>query len=214
MTTKKFVKLQFIFAIILAITIISGTFSWAPRPKVQGGAFMSQSTNGDASDTKYYTAMSFITPANGYYVNGKGCTATTYKGTLNTTTGEVEYDTSTAITSFSQTLAASEVVYFKTEITNSAAVATNTSLFINGKYRQTLQGDFRIGVTSPVSKESFMTTDISNNDGTYINYKWYSIVSQYEIDASGTAHIEWFIRNTNTTTSGAFEISKIILTNN
>ena len=225
MTTKRFFRIQYIFAVMLALAIISSTFSWSPRPKVVGGGFMSiintdsgHTLAGDTTlckDKTYFTAMEFVTHLNGgsYYINGKSCSASTYKGTLDTATGKVIYDTSKALGAFSDTLDAGETIFFKTEITNTAAVKTNVSFFLKGRYRQNIQESINIGITSPVTKEGVLKPDNPHNDGTYINYKWYAVVSQYEIDESGTAYIEWYIRNWGNT-AGLFEISSFTLTNN
>lgn len=218
MTTKRFIRLQLIFVVMLALSIVCSTFSWAPRPTKQGGGFMSI-TNTDVGSTAltkdktYYTAMALVTPARGYYVNGNECTGNTYRGQYNAATGKIDYST-TPITSVSESLSPGEIVYLKTEITNSAAINTNVSLYIHGKYRQNIQDSFRLGLTEPFAKETFLTPDNQQNDGTYLNFKWLPVVAQYEIDENETAYIEWYVYNNHSTTTGLFEISKIIMTNN
>ena len=208
MTTKRFVKLQFIFVILLTLTLICGTYSWASRPMVTGGNFM------NTKKDDHFAAMEFITED--YYVNGVECTAKTYRGTVGSD-GKVTYDEETNITSVKENeLAANSPIYFKTVITNAADIPTNVSLYISGKFNQDIQSSFAMGITSPIAYSGTFDVVYNSNDSAHnIAYDFNTLLSQYEIDASGTANIEWYIINNNQDgTAGYFEISEIILTNN
>ncbi|MBE6737609.1 MAG: hypothetical protein E7566_03005 [Ruminococcaceae bacterium] len=218
MTIKRFFKLQIIFVLLLAVTIIGSTFSWANRPAVKGGGFMS-----NADDD--YAAIKLVTP--NYYVNGNSCTAVTYKGTRNEETGEITYDdeiegnTPVAVTSFTDDdLTKGEVHYFKTVITNTAKVNTNVSLFISGYTAN--KSAAMLGVSTPITKsggypESFydITTGLRYFD-------FVPVVSQYEIPAAAdtgaaSVKVEWSVfynAVSEDSNNGAFHISDIILTNN
>lgn len=218
MTTKRFVKLQFIFVILLTLTLVCNTYSWASRPKVTGGGFMSEKNKDYYErydlDKTYFTAMKFDTLSTPYYINGNSCTAVTYTGTANAD-GTVTYDETSGVTSaIKNVFATNAPMYFKTVITNSSDVPTNVSLFITGKVYQNIQSSI-IGITSPVSTTGnlniYGTTDIDER----IAFDFTPVVSQYEIKANGTANIEWYILNNNQSgNTGYFEISEIILTNN
>lgn len=216
MTTKRFIKLQFVFLLIIAIFIIPSTYSWSNRPKVTGGAFMSaNNTDGNTTvskDKTYFTAIQLVTPENGYYINGSSCTATTYIGTYDRATGLVDYgEEPTVVDSFNDVLGGNSVTYFKTEITNASTATTNVSLFISGSIDKDISQKVKLGVTSPIAT-SFafnLTGEVTGN----LPFEWYPIATKFQIAPNGTAYIEWYVENTYTN-EGFFEISDIILTNN
>lgn len=220
MTTKRFVRLQFIFVIMLAMSLICNTYSWASRPKVTGGAFMS-AKNTDLTepydkDKTYFTAMKFdnssLTP---YYINGDSCKAKSFIGTADAS-GKVTYGTEEVTDYRTNSLAVNSPIYFRTEITNNSDVPTNVSLFISGKLDQDIQGSFTIGITSPIAYTGIF--DIGNNSpdtSGFIAFDFNTVLAQYEIDPNATANIEWFIINNNQNgTAGKFQLNEIVLTNN
>ena len=130
MTTKRFVKLQFVLILMFTLTIICNTFSWSTRPAEQGGAYMTTATELN-NGISYWTALQLDTPT--YYINGNSCTAVTYTADVDGSgnalfnkQGNVIYDETTPISSATElTLGPDDVYYFKTVITNSTAVTTN-----------------------------------------------------------------------------------------
>ena len=218
MTTKRFARLQFLFVIMLTLTLICSTYSWASRPKVTGGAFMSEkNTDGNAEynkDKTYFTAMKFDTSETPYYINGVECTAKTYRGTMDEN-GKITYGTE-EISGVQETLSANAPIYFRTEITNPSPVPTNVSLFITGKLNQNIQSSFSFGITSPIAYSGIF--DVGNNtpdNQHFIAYDFNTVLAQYEIDPGGTANIEWYVINNNQDgTAGAFQLNEIVLTNN
>ena len=168
----------------------------------------------DTSDV--HTAFKLDTPQNGYFVNGSDCTAKTYTGTYDATTGKITYgdDSATSpITSFSAAnVKTGDAFYFKTVISNSSQAKTNVSLFVNIKYNQYFGTDLKLGVSSPVIRESTFTTGSQPEDG-YISLKLQPVVRAYEGPESGTVNIEWYIYSTDNDV-GDFELQNIILTTN
>ncbi len=217
MTTKRFLKLQIIFAIMLMFALVCNTFAWSQRPAVYGGGFMSID-NTEGSDThdkdkSRFTAFSFDTRGHNYYINGNGCTAKTYLGTVDSD-GNVTYPQSTAtgnITSLaSDTYSQGDVLYFKTYISNSKAFVTNTSLFIDVKYSTALENKYFIGVSSPT--KDLITYPAESTQGNLSTVRWIPVVAQYEISANAqSVEIEWYVTFTG---NGSFEITNIVLTNN
>ncbi|MBR3971669.1 MAG: hypothetical protein IKJ83_02125 [Ruminococcus sp.] len=214
MTTKRFLKLQIIFIILFAVTIICNTFAWAPRPKVTGGGFMTNDSQ--------FTAMQLITSKDAeYHVNGQNCTAETYLGTKDPETGKLAYDT----TPFESEeglyleLTAGDVTYFRTVVTNptysdaeeSNDVPTNVSLFVNGyKNLYDEEGEelpesiVKLGVSSPVVNERILADEFGD-------ITWTPVVQKYNISKS-QAFIDWYIINTSDFTIN-LDIYDIILTN-
>ena len=214
MTTKRFLRFQIILLILLAVTLIGNTFSWATRPAVKGGGFMNSKEND-------YAAIKLETPD--YHVNGNSCTAVTYMGTRNETTGEITYsEQPLSNNSFNdKKFVKSDVHYFKTVITNPTETATHVSLFVTGKTATTLTGA-RLGVSSPVTdRTSLFVTDNDTSDG-YYNFEFIPVVSQFEVNSAkdgtnGTSSVEWYIfmdAGITGINEGELEISNIILSNN
>lgn len=229
MTTKRFLRLQIIIVLMLTFTIITNTFSWAARPAVKGGGFMSE-TNVDGgtaitNDKTYFTAMELITPANGYYVNGNSCTAVTYMASVDAETddvvydnkGKIVYDETKAINNLSlDAFEGESFLHFKTVITNASDVPTNTSLYISLIFPNEVNNkdtSFSIGVTSPITKHSFVYKGKEDLVKPEYEYRptWCPVLTQVEI-SEGTEYIEWYIKNETVNTT-RFEITDIYFTN-
>lgn len=218
MTTKRFMRFQIILLILLAISLVGNTFSWATRPAVMGGGFMGTAEND-------FIAAKLETPD--YYLNGNSCTAVTYKGTLNEATGKITYDETNPITYFEDSeradkagdgLQKGEVHYFKTVITNTSTVPTTVSLYINGQYYNNTPVLY--GVSSPVTtRDGFIATINQKNN----YFEFAPIVTHFEVNSAtsngnGTSNVEWYIfyneNSTATVDMSEIVISDIILTNN
>lgn len=186
---KRFYITQIIVFILLTACLVGVTYSWSTRPEVKGG-FMS---------TPMKLTYSSV-------VNGNDCTAKTYLGTLNTTSGKIEYpeNVDDAIESVSKvTHSEGDVLYFKTVITNPSLIDTNVTFLIDAN-TDSGNKSFTIGTTSPVLKE--ITYD-SSAEG-----KWIPVVAQYEILKEHEAvSIEWYVQ---INTSGSFGIDAFALANN
>ena len=187
---KRFFITQIIVFILLTACLVGVTYSWSTRSEVKGG-FMS---------TPMKLTYSSV-------VNGNDCTAKTFMGTLNTTSGKIEYpeNMSDAIRSVPKAnRSAGDILYFKTVITNpSETVDTNVTLLIDAN-TDSANSSFTVGTSSPVIKE--ITYDNSAEG------KWIPVISQYEIlKAHEAVSVEWYIQ---INTSGSFEISSFALANN
>lgn len=186
---KRFFITQIIVFILLTACLVGVTYSWSTRSEVKGG-FMS---------TPMKLTYSSV-------VNGNECTAKTYLGTLNTTSGKIEYpeNVDDAIESVAKvTRSEGDVLYFKTVITNPSLIDTNVTFLIDAN-TDSGNKSFTIGTTSPVLKE--ITYD-SSAEG-----KWIPVVSQYEILKEHEAvSIEWYVQ---INTSGSFGIDAFALANN
>lgn len=188
---KRFYITQIIVFILLTACLVGVTYSWSTRPAVKGG-YMTE----DAPLTLTYSSV----------VNGNDCTAKTYMGTLNTTTGKIEYpenitDNIESVPKGSRN--AGDVLYFKTVISNPSEVAANVSFLIDVN-TNTGNKSFTLGTTSPVIKEIVYD---SSAEG-----KWIPVVSQYEVPKEHTSvSIEWYVE---ITTSGSFGIDGFALANN
>ena len=211
MTTKRFMKFQFIFVILLILTLVCNTFAWANRPKVQGGGYTTEQKG-------YHTAIELVTPTNGYYINGNECTAVTYEGTYDKATGIITYDENIVISPTSDNNLTLEFTgnngtyhYFKTVITNPSDVATTVSLFINGQIPSTLDNLIKYHVYSPIVRESDIA---SGKEGNTRTIDFFPLMNNYEINPKGTANIEWCIYKPNNSTDDTFVITDIILSNN
>ena len=212
MTTKRFLRFQLILLILLAISLVGNTFSWATRPAVKGGGFMG--AGGDE-----YAAIELVSPE--YYVNGNSCTAVTYLGTIDEN-GVITYDETTPITQFyDNDLTKGETHYFKTVITNTAEVKTNVSLFISG-YTDNKLTSALYGVSTPIADIlGFAQSSFDYDTGTRY-YRMSPIVTEYEIDPAkdgtpSTSKVEWFVfydEKSQENHHGPFQISDIIFTNN
>ena len=207
MTTKRFIKLQCVFIILLAITFAFNTFAWANRPAIQGGGYMT-------SDSQY-TAIQLTTPS--YNINGTSCTAVTYQGTKDPATGIITYDETTPIDFSDGALRinapGNSEYYFKTIIKNhDAETPTNVSMFINASYDQRFGSKFYINVTSPVVRNVVIPAKDAIEGKTPIEFL--PIVRAYEIGADTTSNIEWNMYNANTNISGVIELKDVILSNN
>lgn len=218
MTTKRFLRLQIIFVIMLMFALVCNTYSWSQRPAVYGGGFMSiDNTDGSDSydkDKSKFTALSFDTRDYNYYINGDGCTAKTYQGTVDSE-GNITYPENNAegsITSIdSNTYSSGDVLYFKTYISNSKDIITNTSLFIDVEYSSTLEGNYFIGVSSPTKDLITYPAESTDSDG-ICTVRWIPVIAQYEISAGAeNTEIEWYVTFTG---SGDFAVKSIVLTNN
>lgn len=216
MTTKRFLKFQFIFVILLVLTFVCNTFAWANRPKVTGGGYTT-AQNG------YNTAIELTNDAGPYYINGNACTAVTYEGTYNATTGTITYgdedegNEPVAISTISKTATSGCAFYYKTIITNSSDAPTTVSLYINGRVAHHLDGIIKYHISSPIIREgniSAVSTTVDADSCRTI--KLFSLVNNYEIPATGTFNIEWSIYRpvNDDIEDGIIEISDIILTNN
>ena len=239
MTTKRFLRLQIIVIIMFTFTLICNTFSWAARPNVKGGGYMSEA-NVDGgtlltNDKTYFTAMELITPEGGYTVNGNECTAVTYAAAIDETTGEVMYDEdgkiiydyTTEITSFViDEFEEGTYRYFKTVITNPSDITTNTSLYIDVEYDNqhgSKVSSYSVGTYSPITKEEFIYQGyapypVEGKSDPVTGGVLYEarpplcpIATQVEV-SPGTEYIEWYIRNRKLTCT--FELISIYLTNN
>ena len=193
---KRFLILQFILVILLGVSLVGYTYSWSHRASVKTGYQITPMTLD-------YTAK----------INGNKCTATTYQGTWDEDAKEIIYS-ETPITSLSPTAVTEDsVLYFRTDITNASAVATNTSLFVDISYSDDLVDKYFICTSSPTVERS--TYESEDLDGLGYILRWVPVVNLYEIpegtNNSVTAYIEWYVEFEG---SGNFEISKIILTNN
>ncbi len=232
MTTKRFLRLQVIIILMFTLTLICNTFSWAIRPAVQGGAFMGGNNKDGAStfekDKTYFTAIKLITPEKGYHVNGTECTAVTYRAVIDEETGDVKYDRRGNIVydettplnlagdiSIEADLAPEDALYFKTVVTNSSDVITNTSLFVDAKYHTTINTNVMIGITTPVTKTGTLSTKDAANIVTDMHtVKWYPILAGIEIGPQSTKNIEWCIFNGSNNNTGKFVLDTIYFTNN
>ncbi len=219
MTTKRFLRFQIILLILLAITLIGNTFSWATRPAVKGGGFMGSGGN-------YYESIKLVTDQ--YYINGNQCSAVTYKGTYNEETGKVTYDdeiegnSPTPVTEFTDNdLTKGEVHYFKTIITNPSEVKTNVSLFLSG-YTENELTSAMLGVSTPITtRGSYPQSSYDYSTGLRY-FKHVSVISEYEVAPAkngvpSTAKIEWFVYYNEASDEihhGEFHISDIVFTNN
>lgn len=213
MTTKRFLKFQFIFVILLVLTLVCNTFAWANRPKVQGGGYTT-AQNG------YNTAMELITPNSDedgyYYINGNQCTAVTYEGAYDATTGLITYSDD-EVSTISETAISGCAFYYKTEITNHSDFPTTVSLFINGRVAHHLDGIIKYHVSTPVLREDNISAKNNEIDADSCrSIKLFPLVNNYEIPEKGTFNIEWCLyRPVNADIApGIIEISEIILTNN
>lgn len=212
MTSKRFIKLQLLIVIMMTFALVCNTFSWSNRPAVKGGNFMGVTQGADSGhdDRRYWTAFCLDTLANDYYINGNSCSGETYVGTMGND-GKVTYDTTVdAITKLgSQDVTKGTVLYFRTDITNGAAVDTNTSLFIDVKYSTDLEGKYFVCATNPTLDRLTYTAETTASGSSTV--RWIPVVAQYEIPSEGTAYIEWHVEFEG---SGTFEITNIVLTNN
>lgn len=188
---KRFFITQIIVFILLTACLVGVTYSWSTRSAVKGG-FMTE----DAPLTLTYSSV----------VNGNDCTAKTYMGTLNTTTGKIEYPeniTDNIESVDKETRNAGDVLYFKTVISNPSETDTNVTFLIDAN-TDLNNTNFKVGTTSPTLKEIVYDNNAEN--------KWIPVVSQYEIPKAHEAvSIEWYIE---ITTSGSFEIAGFALANN
>ncbi len=232
MTTKRFFKLQVLIILMFTLTLICNTFSWATRPAVQGGAFMGgNNTDGDSEftmDRTYFTAIKLVTPERGYHINGAGCSAVTYRAVINEETGKVEtdrrgnivYDENnpldlTGDTYIETDLAPDDAIYFKTVITNSEDVITNTSIFVDAKYHTDINTNVMIGITTPVTKAgALVTKDAANNSTDMHTVTWYPILAGIEVGRKSTRNVEWSIYNSSIDDTGKFVLDNIYFTNN
>lgn len=196
---KRFIITQIIVVILLLVCLVSYTYSWSHRDSVSGGYKQ--------------TPMSLSYSSS---INGNSCTAVTYRGTKDATTGDIIYST-TPLTSLSKTaVQEGTVLYFRTDISNADDAATNVSLFVNYNYSADLEGNYFLGVTAPTVKRFSYPAQRSELDTEEICYvEWVPVVNQHEVPAgdgsSVNSYIEWYIE---CNAAGNFEISKIILTNN
>lgn len=195
MKTKRFISLQLIIVLMLGLALVCSTYSWSLRPSVKGG---------------YLTTPMVLSYDS--VINGSDCTGATYEGTVSAS-GEVIYGTE-AITSVpSRGVTAKTVLYFRTAITNADDVATNTSLFINISYDNTLEGKYFVGASEPTVDR--ITYSAESTSGTTNTVKWIPVVAQYEVIPGGNdsvnAFIDWFIEFDGT---GNFQIDSIVLANN
>ena len=95
---------------------------------------------------------------------------------------------------------------FKTVVKNpSGSVATNVSLCAKLiSYSAALEGDYYIGVTTPVNSHRTYKATSANT------VEWASILSQYEVDKGAQAVIEWYVEFDD---AGSFTIDGIYLVN-
>ncbi len=194
---KKFLITQILIVIMLGITLVGYTYSWSQRSAVQGGYMV--------------TPMTLTYSAN---INGNSCSGVTYKGTKNNETGEITYNTATAVSNLSSTsVTDGTVLYFRTDITNAADVATNVSLFIDVNYSPTLEGKYFVTTSTPTVDRFSYASQGTSNGNNFV--RWIPVVAQYEIPAgannSVNAFIEWYVEFEGT---GNFQIDKIVLANN
>lgn len=210
MTTKRFIKLQFIFLVLLVISLICNTLAWAIRPAVRGGNYM------NASERTDFAAIELVTPDKGYFINGSGYTAKTYLGSKDETTGKITYsDTEITLPYKVENSDTGDVYYFKTIISPPEnKTTTNVSLFINGHYDSQFGGRLMLGVSFPIVKSISMPS--TTTSGTYNVFRFTPIVRSYEV--KDTTSIEWFVNDTtegsNIAAANYYEISEIILANN
>ena len=232
MTTKRFLKLQLIIILMFTFTLICNTFSWATRPAVQGGGFMGgNNTDGSSEftmDKTYFTAIKLVTPERGYHVNGTGCSAVTYRAVIDEETGMVKkdkrgniiYDESapldlTGDLSIETDLEPDDAIYFKTVITNSKDVVTNTSLFIDSKHHTDINTNVMIGIITPVTKAGgLVSSEAANNVTKLHTVEWYPILAGIEVGRNSTRNVEWCIYSTSPEATGKFVLDNIYFTNN
>ncbi len=219
MTTKRFVKLQFVLILMFTLTIICNTFSWSTRPAEEGGAYMTTATELN-NGISYWTALKLETPT--YYINGNSCTAVTYAADIDGSgnalfnkQGNVIYDETTPITSTAEIeLSPDDVYYFKTVVTNTSDVTTNTSLFIDVIYHTELNTSMHVGVTTPVTKAgSISTKDAADKTTQMHTVSWVPVLSGIEIK-KGITNIEWSVYSTSPDKTRTFSITDIHFTNN
>ncbi len=225
MTTKRFMKLQIIFILLFAVTIISNTFAWAPRPVWQGGAHMSsvhleEAADTDKEDLSKFTAIRLVTSDNTYYVNGSECTVETYTGTYDATEDRiiygddenVEYQSSPITTFKKNYIPQGTKYYFKSIITNNnPKVPTNVSLFIDGELESDYDGKLILTVSSPVLREEFFPDIAQSGVDTF---EFLPLVRNFEVPAGGTVNVEWNIINIHDTETGVLDIKRILMTTN
>ncbi len=196
---KRFLITQIILVIMLGVNLVGFTYSWSQRSAVKGGY--------------QRTPMTLTYESK---INGNQCTGATYQGTLDAASGEIIYS-ETSINSLSRTsVEAGTVLYFRTDITNAAAVATNVSLFTDIKYSEDLESKYFVGTLTPtVERYTYPAQDSELEDEVINTVKWLPVVNQYEVPAGANdavnAYIEWYVEFE---AAGNFEISKIVLTNN
>lgn len=184
MNKRAFIILQIAVVIVLSVTMVANTYSWAVRP----------SQNGNELTLGYSTV-----------INGNSTLGVTYSGTVDTETGKILYD-STPVSEKEAAVAEGDKWYFKTEIQNTSDSAkANVSLYAkNISYAAELDDKFYIGVTYPINTHRTYPATSAHT------VEWASIVSQYEVDISSQTVIEWYIEFD---AAGSFSISGLYLTN-
>lgn len=193
---KRFFTIQIIVFIMLTISLVSSTFSWSRRMYDKVGYLQAP------MELKYSSR-----------INGSDCIGKTYWGNI-TEDGDVFYDMTSGneITNLGDIQGygaeAGDVLYFKTSITNQAAVDTNVTLAVNLEYTPSLDGKVQIGCLSPT--QDLYKYDTDRKPG-YYYADWVPVVSQYEVAANGDAYIEWYIKFE---AEGRFWITDIMFANN
>ncbi len=199
---KRFICVQILIVVLLAVTLVGSTFAWSNRPNVNGGFLQ-------MPFTFTYSAS----------INGNACTGKTYLGVVDDE-GKLTYDddgnavySDTELQSdYKVTVTTGQVLYLRTKVSNAAVVKTNVSLIAHiplynasaeTPVNNGFNGNFNIGVSSP-----------TNSVIAYPDEAFIPVVSQYEIIGNASADntfIDWYIEFN---ASGEFTLSNVYLANN